>query len=381
MNFDEAVLSISKGNSILILGSGYSYGARNIDASPIPSVAQMTNSFLDIAKITEEREQYDLETASESAFGKEYRQESFKYVSRSLRCKYVNDDHKEIVNRPWRRIYTTNYDDVAETALKESDCAFTSLSLSDNIQKKDEEINQIVHIHGSILNMTQYTFENEFFLTDKQGLDIAFLSSSWSKEFLDDLVFSQAVFFVGFSNSDFHIRKLIASVSHIRSKSFFIVGPKSSTPDKIRLGKYGEIKNIGIEGFSNSIKSAVKIDDKIEIQTPDCFMEKKYTNINSNDVAERESVVKEMYLGSINQDYFTKSITEELNTGIYFDRVSERFQSYILNPNNILIHGDAGNGKSVLINHIAAQLQTKYEKIFQFNGRQYDQSQVRNFFE
>ena len=33
-------------------------------------------------------------------------------------CKTVNDEHKTIARLPWKKVYTTNYDDVMETASK-----------------------------------------------------------------------------------------------------------------------------------------------------------------------------------------------------------------------------------------------------------------------
>lgn len=85
-----------------------------------------------------------------------------------------------------------------------------------------------------------------------------------------------------------------------------------------------------------------------------------------------------MLFGSLDPNYF--SSPKGGNIGVYIDRVSHRFESYLRKPGRCLIvHGDVGNGKSVIANYLAALLQGKYKNVFLFNGRSYDAEATRQY--
>lgn len=191
---EDAVRLINGGNCLLFVGSGFSVSATNVEDKPVPSSSGLVEHFLDIADIFTERSEYDLETASEKAFGSSHEKEAFRYLSRALRCKKTSDAQKTICSRSWRRIYTTNYDDVLEQGNREAGKSYNSLTLDSKFDDRGSDTQQIVHIHGSVQNLDQSHFKQDFYLTDAQGLDIRFIKSFWNRHFLDDIVFSDAVF-------------------------------------------------------------------------------------------------------------------------------------------------------------------------------------------
>lgn len=379
MNIEDALKQISQGNCVLFVGSGFSLEALNIIDSKVPGSRSLISHFLDIASITTDRDDYDLETSSQEAFGTDHLSKAFEYLGKVLRCKEASSSQKNIINNPWRRIYTTNYDDVIETGAKQAGRPYNSVTVSDPIDRHGD-IMQVVHIHGSIANLTKATFRSDFYLTDEQGLDIRFSKSHWNTMFMDDLVFSSAVFYVGFSNSDFHIRKLISNVTHTKGKTFFIVGESFSKPNRLRIERHGAILPIGVDGFASKIAEtdpALVLDHP---KRPDCLIERRYENVNASISPTREQVLQEFLIGSISPSNFTALVSPDSSSGMYIDRVSERLFQYIESPRRVLIvHSDIGNGKSVIINHYCAKIQAKYDKIFYFNGRSYNVEDVRAF--
>lgn len=376
--FEKSINLINEGNCLLFVGSGFSFGAKNIDNHDIPSSSDLTNHFLDLAGVKADRADYDLETAAEKAFGKDSEKEAFLYLSKALRCKTPSDSQKTIASFPWRRVYTTNYDDVFETCCRENGKPFNSLGIDSKYDDSNNAIRQIVHIHGSINNLDQSHFKQDFYLTDSQGLNIRFIKTHWNRHLLDDIVFSDAVFFVGFSNSDFHLRKLIDSVTHTRSKVFFVTR-QMSAPARIKIEKHGSACEIGVDGFAQALKGLKQVGVRQEIRKPDCLVSKKYENVNnaSPDFS-RADVRDELLFGSLETRFFS-SLGDRAGA-IYIDRISARFSSYLIKPARcVMVHADVGNGKSVVAHYLAASLQGKFKNIYVFNGRSYDAEIVRRY--
>ncbi|QKV17130.1 SIR2 family protein [Oricola thermophila] len=381
MELDEAISQIKFGNCVLFTGSGFSLGAKSISGGDILNVSGLIERFLDISGVDENRSEYDLETAAQVACGAD-KQRVFSELMHSMRCREVSYDHRHIARINWRRVYTSNYDNVFEVASTSERKVYRSFTVLDRAHSPEPGGNEVVHIHGYIERLSSDNFDQEFYLTDDQSRNIRFINSSWNRKFLDDLTFSDAVFFIGFSNSDFHIRKLLDSVTNLKNKIFFIVQQNPSRPSIIRLQPYGEVCPIGLTEFANRVASIRPQRRSADSLVHDCFRKKVYERVNSEDHASREQVQQEVMLGTIDEAFFTKSILYDKNRGVYIDRVSRRFSDVLnLNPKCIVFYSDIGNGKTVIANHFCSLYQGRYANVFEYNGRSYSTSDVRRFCE
>ena len=107
---------IEAGTSILFLGAGFSAEATNVNDEKIKDVSGLITFFLNEVGIGS-AEGYDLESAAEEyqlAQGKEGEEKTAKALHLNFRSKTVTDEQRIIICQPWYRIYTTNYDVVAD---------------------------------------------------------------------------------------------------------------------------------------------------------------------------------------------------------------------------------------------------------------------------
>ena len=125
----------------------------------------------------------------------------------------------------WKRIYTSNYDNVIEIASNVAHKHRPAISISSKEETQATNIKDgVVHLNGFIDDITEDNLDNSTKLTSSSYTDTNFLDSSWKTEFDIDLEHSKAVFFIGFSlNYDLDLKRIIASNKEYKKKIFFII--------------------------------------------------------------------------------------------------------------------------------------------------------------
>ena len=76
-----------------------------------------------------------------------------------------------IAQQKWIRVYTTNYDDVLETAGEKDGRIYTPMLLSDTVERINC-VESVVHMNGYIRNLDKNSLENEFKLCTRSYLQL-----------------------------------------------------------------------------------------------------------------------------------------------------------------------------------------------------------------
>ncbi|TOM22919.1 SIR2 family protein, partial [Vibrio parahaemolyticus] len=139
---------ISSGNAILFTGAGFSLGARNILGSEPPMAKELARKLSQISGLDEESD--DLMFASEVALELHDHGSILDLLKDNYTINKVSSSHEDICNLPWRRFYTTNYDNSIELSSLNKNKRIESIDISsdpiDYIKKK----NVCLHINGKI---------------------------------------------------------------------------------------------------------------------------------------------------------------------------------------------------------------------------------------
>lgn len=192
MNINQALGEAASGRAILFTGAGFSKGARNIEDSEFMSGVDLARYLCSKCDIDDP---IDLDQASD-IFLDEFDEDT---LIAELRNKYtvknVADPHVILSELDWKRIYTTNYDNVLEQAYVQLGKKLISVTLGDNIYDIDLTRNICVHINGFIDRLNRATLKDEFKLTNTSYLTDSFLASSWISLFRSDLRTVKAIFF------------------------------------------------------------------------------------------------------------------------------------------------------------------------------------------
>ena len=254
MEFEKALAYAAQGRAILFLGAGFSSGATSLANEPFLLGAGLGKALADEAGIPSDFALEDISDIYMSKFGSAALLQKLRnwYVA-----KEVTKSQKELAKLPWRRVYTTNYDNVFERACAEIGMGVISRVGTESVGKLAKNGLSCVHLNGFILTATEGSLERELKLTSTSYSAGSAMNDEWADRFRFDLHAAQAIFFVGYSLADLDLRRLLVE-QELKEKSFFVLKKDPSLADAHRASLFGLPVAKGVEDFANEVAKFLK---------------------------------------------------------------------------------------------------------------------------
>tara|TARA_R110002020_G_scaffold78439_1_gene197243 strand:- start:353 stop:2776 length:2424 start_codon:yes stop_codon:yes gene_type:complete len=335
----HAIQSIADGNSVLFTGAGFSIGATSL-LGEVPSAGSLCT---EICRRLERGFNENLQQISfdfEMRFGLEELKE---LIKRSFTVTEALDHQKLICNMPWRRIYTTNYDNLIEFSLRSEGANPAEVSnLNPALFRYSKT--RTIHLNGFV----DHIRDEE----DARSLKISFTSYDtdlpqiFSDALQNDFGAAENIFFIGFSLRDIDVRRIL-SMHAARENVFFITASDLSNDDRSYLEPYGVVASIGSDKFAMLVKDFyIPRTNYDETHYPDNFS-KVTVSEETHDYS----------LPEIERYFVYKPLTPNMFSGSY-DFILRRqiaddiMQSVDVGEKSILIHANSANGKTTIVNEL-----------------------------
>lgn len=362
MKLQEAIEKIIDGNAVLFLGSGFSYGGKNKNGDILKTGKDLSHVICDECGITHTD---DLTISSDRYVNdptcKKSLKEFIAFLEKEVYCTETTHSQDVVASLPWKRIYTTNYDNAFELASRKNGNTRKSITITNKRYFSGQNLAEaILHINGSVLKLNENTFYDEFKITDESYTKSGLVESKWCQLFDADMESSEVVVFIGYSlNYD---QELVRHISNLRikDKCIFIDISDISSDSEYKIKKYGELYKIGIDGFASKaeyIKSTYhrKIYNKqikgfSERKRESYYSEKKYTITDLWDFYIKGNI----NIKFLNQENYCLCRKEKINS----------IKNYLVDNKVIVIESKLGNGKSVLLECLANDLVDEYHVYF-----------------
>ena len=181
----DAIGELNPESSILFLGSGFSIGARNIANSTPPNGKGLRRHFIEQLKLPADTD-YDLQVLSEE-FAKHDSGKLRDELYKIFRLTELTAGQTAVLNEPWRRIYSTNYDDAVELHRLKNQVPPNAYDVSEPIPNKLPH-GAVVHLHGSIRLITPDNVMKSLVLGEASYVNQYVVRSRWYDQFQRDLV-------------------------------------------------------------------------------------------------------------------------------------------------------------------------------------------------
>jgi SIR2-like domain len=207
MNHLEAMQAAVNGKAVLFCGAGFSAGVSSA-LGPIPNGAALARELFLGATGREPVEGFDNLELSQVAeyFEKEKgRKALVDFLVKRFSVSHTPDDRKNIALQPWRRVYTTNYDDCLESIF-ERPLRLRGVTTTALLEDYKNSPNLVVHINGYIRDQ-----QSPFVLSNTDYATQAFVNSPWWHVFRQDIAEAEAVVFIGYSLYDLDIARAMVS--------------------------------------------------------------------------------------------------------------------------------------------------------------------------
>lgn len=365
MELEEAIKVALEGQAVLFAGAGFSFGAKN-KYGKMPQAKEIKNILLkELGKADSE---YGLEVISQLYKNKKSEEELVEILKDQFNIYSVAKHHQKIMNIQWKRIYTTNYDQVIEKASMECPKKIRrdAVILSDDFENTDKS-SICVHINGFIQNLDSASLDRDFKLTDKSYSCESLVDNEWFQFLVNDFSSAAAIIVIGYSMQfDIDIKRLFSS-PEISRKVVFI---EKNDIDEIALElleSYGKCYNIGIEGFSDLLETEQKsFVPSIEhiYKSFKCM----YRDPLEATVPNYETIVQLYMEGILKDDLLMKD-----GSGAYSYLLARNASYPFLRAyRNKKVHiaiANLGNGKSVFCKMIENELRREEVKVFTYIHR------------
>ena len=362
MVLEKAIEKILEGQAILFVGAGFSYGSKNV-MGQVPAAKKLKEDLLKDLKI--DNNEYSLEMIANFYKNKKSTDALIKQLKKQFNIISVEKHHKNIVSLPWKRVYTTNYDQVVEMASKES--VFRApVVLSDDFESTSKAM-VCIHLNGYIERINAEKINNEFKLTDKSYSCDTLIGNRWFEFMINDFEAASVIFIVGYSMQfDIDIKRLL-SAPNISEKVIFIDAPQIDDISKSLLEDYGTCYPIGIQEFCKIIKS-VKKEYIPSVNYELKSFKRMYHDTLTSEIPSYEEIVKFYTDGRKNEKLFAKQ-----TTGEYKYIINRRATQLFLEKYNMykvfVAVSYLGNGKTTFCDIVENELRKKDIKVFRYIHR------------
>jgi len=278
----------------------------------------------------------------------------------------------QVLKYPWDRIYTTNYDDVISQSLTDLGIPHYVANNSEKpfeISKHNNSKKLVVHLHGAMRKWDIKSFSSSCVLGRESYLRVSG-NSNWTGTLREDYARANAVFFVGFSNSDFYLAEHLFSAAASKSKVFFINSEFSANDRELKAKQknFGESLAIGKENFAEKIREAL-VDGPMPELRLHSFSRRELPEASP----ERASVLEQealMISGKTSLELQFRDIVDKSHSYRAERALAPDIVSFLKRENSIaLILGGICSGKTILLEEAILLLQTEGETVFSLQSK------------
>jgi hypothetical protein len=364
MTFEEAANRIYLGRSIAFFGAGFSVDATNLLGKEMSSADGLSQYLCDALG---EEEDLPLELSSQLYAKSGMAPDLRDLIRDSFSAKTVEQYQRNISILPWRRAYTTNYDNVIEFCRRDAGLAVTSPTSLDNLADY-AGIFSIVHLHGFVERLSKDDWDQTYVLTNEQYAADHLAKNGWLEAFRNDANYADAIFFFGYSMADIDIARLMYENPSLAEKTFIVVGEKPKRATQVRVEGYGNIVLASVEGASTAFPNA----SDVRAAKPAPFLSNLIRlEINPSDKApKRDQVTAFLVKGDVDSSFIGRDLAN--GTHEYFvsrDAINRRAETLGARPERLLIHSNLGEGKTSSLYEISHYLITAGWSVLWFNGQ------------
>ena len=368
MELSEAIRHILDGNAVLFVGSGFSAGAVKEDGNEFSTAKPLAHLLLSECGYGADTD--DLGQASELYKDEKGEIALVDFVRKEFTAVDITKEQTLIGSLPWKRIYTTNYDNVLEIAYQRNKRRLDCVVLSNRPQEYKDKKNLCIHLNGKVTSLTEHKLNDEFKLTNTSYLTESFLKSPWIKFFQTDLQTAKAVFFLGYSMKyDLDIQRLVYAAENLKEKTFLILWNEEPRINLRLIARFGTPLAIGINGLTDKIEEIRKthIARPLSFLPFLCFKKHEISNTPPN-ILDRD--VFNFYFrgnyGDENNIFYSLQAPINYPFCIYRSKLDNVLSVVEDGERNIVVHSSLGNGKSIFLMELATLLTHQGYNVFSY---------------
>lgn len=354
---------VDPGSSVLFLGSGFSLESSNILGKNPPNGKELRKHFHKLLGYNADTG-YDIQVLAEEFAGRD-KEKLYNQIYRIFHIDGVSRSQECILKENWRRVYTTNYDNSVEIYRAKNGKKLNTFSHTEALPAKLAD-SAVIHLHGSVSLLTRENVMEQLVLGEQSYVKQYIERSPWFVQFQSDLRYASAIFIVGYSLSDYHISALLMENPSLVGKTFFVQRHAKDEVFERRVGDYGSVLFIGLEGFCAKLRDLPRPENSIDIRRLTSF--RLIEAIRDRKTMRSPTALEVQNLlvyGTFDINRCASTFPEEKYIVNRIEKIQEVVES-LTNYRSFLIDGRLGNGKTIFLNIVALALIERGYRCFWF---------------
>jgi hypothetical protein len=340
MELEEALRRVYLGRSIAFMGAGFSAGVAAVEGQ-IPYSFEFAE---ELSKAASEPPELPLDLAA-SVYQQSKCLPSLRdLIPRRFTAKSPSEDHSLIASLPWRRIYTTNYDNVVELGRASNRLSHSIATARDHPVHHAHEFT-VVHLHGYVGRLTEGDWDEEYVLTNEQYASDLLRDSGWIEMFRNDVQYADSLIFFGYGVGDIDVARLLFANPSLKNKTFFMIGQQAPRSVEIRTSAFGRPFRLD----TADVAAMVPPSDDPSVPKPSPFLSalKEISFQPSPTKPSRDDVVELLIKGNAKPEFISRDLVN--GTHDYYvsrDELKSRSDEIEKPALRWFVHGGLGEGKS-----------------------------------
>ena len=187
--------------------------------------------------------------------------------------------------------------------------------------------------------------------------------SPWAAQLRFDIESAKVVFFIGYSLFDLDIKRIIFEDIEKKEKTFFVVKKDPEKPLERRIGRFGTILPIGVDGFAQEVKN-----ERSNFTPPSTWTYRAHSYAETFPPSvlmtpTSDDVFSLLFLGDLKEALIGSSFQAGDNYFLKRDYIGKILDD--INNNRIVcLHSFLGNGKTLLIEGLKYFLKNQGHSVF-----------------
>jgi hypothetical protein len=367
MELKDALAAARHGKAVAFLGAGFSLFAKTSDGGDIPTTAQLATRLC--KEIDEEDLAFDAAATVFKMRNPQNPHALATFLERQFTVSDVGEPHLEFCKTPWRRIYTTNYDNIVEVASRKVGIPRLSLSSVAHPEEQDKSLPWIVHLHGSVSELARSGKQAQLIIDKESYLRLEVMKTAWPTRLQADLAMADAVFFIGFSFDDLHLVRLFRESPVLKRKTFIVIKPNASKGLVDAAKLYGEVFDIGTDGFVKKLRD-VDIGDAYDICDQQNISFTEFILPNTSIKADSNHIFRLLVGGHFDPAVYLQSLIEpSIPYSLKRNYAMRQLANDSSGARKYLVVSRIGNGKSIFFREMAVHFAKDGYKVL-FGGHE-----------
>jgi hypothetical protein len=365
MHLEDAMERALDGDAILFVGAGFSSGAINLKGERFLRGSELASLFAARTGLPSDTSLEDAAEVYEERYGSDA---LIRELQQEFTASKVQPYHREVARYPWKRVFTTNYDNVLELSYSLESKKLVPITLDRDIYAVPKQHTICVHLNGYVDMLDRSNLDNQLKLTESSYVTSSVADSSWAMLFRQDIRFAKTIFFLGYSLSDLDIKRLLVESQGLSDKSFYVIGKAPDAATQRRASRYGNVLTVDVQDLAQQLSSK-----RSSYQPPErsLFLSsiKELSTIAARSPLTDKNFLDLLAFGVRTDELISESLHFEKTFFLERSETDEVFHLIDSGDRLIVISSDLGNGKSLFLDGVRLRALEKGFRVFDVRER------------